>query len=184
MPRGPLPRDGSQRRNAPTIPTTSLPAGGFRGETPRVPTGYKLGRAGRAWWRWAWRQPQAAAWDTGSHYGLARRAQLEDDLVALELVDDLDLVAVLNAGDDDELRRTIRKLEFAIARLRSLAAGELAVMKEARELDRRYGLDPKALAELRWKIVSEGDADDAKPRAKSPKVRRLHAVDPAAAAAG
>jgi hypothetical protein len=126
MSRGPLPNPNARRRNAPTIPTTVLPAGGRKGPAPRVPATYKLMTAGKAWWRWAWSLPQAAAWDTGSHYALARRAQLEDTLAAL-------------AVDD--------------------ARGRLSILKEMRELDRRFGLDPKALAELRWTIAEEAPAE-------------------------
>jgi len=76
---GPLPKAAGQRRrrNAPTIPTTKLPAGGREGQPPKCP--YQLGRAGRAWWTWAWHTPQAAAWSDGDLFALARRARLEDD---------------------------------------------------------------------------------------------------------
>jgi hypothetical protein len=140
MSRGPLPDPNSRRRNKPTIPTTSLPAGGRKGRIPKVPASYALLTAGTAWWRWAWTLPQAAAWDDGSHYALARRAQLEDTMAAL-------------AVDD--------------------ARGRLSVLKEMRELDRRFGLDPKAMAELRWTIVAE-EAPAAKPAPA--RKRHLRAV--------
>lgn len=75
---GPLPKPADQRRrrNAPTIPTTRLPASGFDGSIPRCPM--RLGKAGRAWWRWAWRTPQAAAWSPGAVYSVALRASLQD----------------------------------------------------------------------------------------------------------
>jgi hypothetical protein len=140
MSRGPLPNPNARRRNAPTIPTTNLPAGGRKGRIPKVPESYKLLTAGESWWRWAWHLPQAVAWDDGSHYALARRAQLEDTMAAL-------------AVDD--------------------ARGRLSVLKEMRELDRRFGLDPKAMAELRWTIVAE-EAPEKKPAA--PARRHLRAV--------
>ena len=62
MPRGPAPKPNARRRNAPTIPTTELPAAGVKGRAPKPPKGYEFGPAGKAWWGWAWRQPQAAAW--------------------------------------------------------------------------------------------------------------------------
>lgn len=74
--RGPLPNPDRRRRNAPTIPTTELPAGGYRGTMPSSP--YRLGVRGRAWWKWAWRTPQAAAWGESARYVVARRALLED----------------------------------------------------------------------------------------------------------
>ena len=52
---GPLPTDDKRRRNAPTIPTTKLPAAGRKGRVPKVPPAYTLGDAGAAWWKWAWR---------------------------------------------------------------------------------------------------------------------------------
>lgn len=81
---GPLPSPDRRRRNAPTIPTTSLPVGGRRGETPAVPSWVVLGEAGLAWWVWAWGTPQAAAWDAGSVSVVARRASLEDRFAAAD----------------------------------------------------------------------------------------------------
>ncbi len=77
---GPLPNDKRRRRNAPTIPTTVLPLDGFSGPVPKVPPFVELGKAGRAWWRWAWTTPQAAAWSPGHEVAIARRASLEDDM--------------------------------------------------------------------------------------------------------
>lgn len=75
---GPLPEKTKRRRNEPTFPTTRLPVSGYRGPIPSAPKSIKLGDAGRAWWRWAWRTPQAAAWNAGHVWNVARRAQLED----------------------------------------------------------------------------------------------------------
>lgn len=83
MPRGPLPSPTRRRTNAPTIPTTVLPAAGRKGSIPKVPAHVVLGDAGRAWWRWAWRTPQAAGWDAGALMAVARRAWLEDQLAAV-----------------------------------------------------------------------------------------------------
>jgi len=74
--RGPLPDPNRRRTNAPTIPTTVLPAGGFDGPIPDPPV--ELGIRGAMWWVWAWRTPQAAAWSSGDVYTLARRAGIED----------------------------------------------------------------------------------------------------------
>lgn len=73
---GPLPNPNARRRNQPTKPSSDLPRGGRRGAVPKCP--YSLGDAGKAWWVWAWRLPQAVKWDEGSLYFVARRAQLED----------------------------------------------------------------------------------------------------------
>lgn len=184
MARGPLPDPDRQRRNRPTIPTTKLPAAGYSGQVPEP--AYELHDAGARWWAWAWTLPQAAAWDDGAVVALSRRARLEDDLAALELVDDVDLAELLHVDLDDRraTREAVRNLEFTLGRLKALAGGRLALMKEMRELDRRLGLDPKALAELRWSIVdSDGHGEAAQPRGPAPaKKRHLRAVDRSAAA--
>lgn len=94
MARGPLPDPQRRRRNAPTIQTTTLPAGGREGAAPRAPAGRKLGKAGRAWWKWAWSTPQATQW-AGALYVVATRAQLEDALAAVQPDDARGLVAAL-----------------------------------------------------------------------------------------
>jgi hypothetical protein len=185
MSRGPLPQPGARRRNAPTIQSTSLPADGRKGRTPKCP--YALRAAGTRWWRWAWRLPQAAKWDDGALYAVARRAQLEDDLAALEDVD-LDelsdvLLDLVHADEDiKRVQTAVRNLEFGVRRLKGLAGGRLGVMKEMRELDGKLGLSPKALADLRWMIAQS--EEDAAPTTGPAQVRRLRAVDPSAATAG
>lgn len=166
---GPLPKSSGQRRrvNAPTIPTTNLPASGRVGPVPKPPRWVSLGPAGLAWWRWAWRTPQAVAWSAGHEAALARRAELEDDVAALARVDGLDL-----SGVDD--REGTERVVSALARL---ASGKLSLLKEMRELDDRFGLTPKAMAALRWTIVTD---EEKKPAAQPATVRRLRAVDPAA----
>lgn len=114
---GPLPHPQRVRRNAPTIPTTNLPAGGRQGAAPKPPKWMQLDAAARAWWAWAWSTPQAAGWSEGDLVTLARRARLEDVLC------------------DDP--------------------ANMAVSREARELDDRFGLTPKGMAQLRWKIVAD-----------------------------
>lgn len=170
MPPGPLPKPNARRRNAPTIPTTDLPASGRKGAAPAEPSGYEFGEDARAWWSWAWKTPQAAGWSKGDLYTVARRAVLEDDLAALRRVetDDFDLAEMLGDEDGEALR-------YLISRLKSLATGELQIGKEARELDDRLGLTPKGMAALRWKIVD--DSAQAKSRStKRTSGPRLKAV--------
>lgn len=179
---GPLPNRQRRRRNPPAIPTTNLPVGGRGGRVPAVPEAYPLKKAGRAWWKWAWKTPQAAAWDTGSIYTVVRRAQLEDDLALIDHFDPFDLAELL--GMDDE-NKAVRELAFIIGRLKGLAGGRIAILKEMRELDNKLGLNPEALAKLRWKIVApEEDQKQSAPKRLPANVRRLPAVDPAAAASG
>lgn len=143
---GPLPNPRRRRRNAPTIPTTDLPAGGRQGPAPKVPKHYPLGEAGRAWWKWAWSTPQAAAWDPGDLYSLARRAQLEDQLATLAAANDIewDLTAVLQLST------------FC----RQVVGAESTIKREMLELDDRFGLTAKAREQLRWKIVADEIEDD------------------------
>ena len=182
---GPLPNPQRRRRNPPAVPTTTLPASGRKGRPPNLPVGYALAKAGREWWKWAWGTPQAAAWDAGARYVVARRASLEDDLAVLDKFDPFELADLLGV---EESERT-RELGFIIGRLKALAGDRVKVMKEMRELDSRLGLTPEALAKLRWTIQADAAEDAPKP-ARHPggppksNVRRLRALDPAAAAAG
>ena len=172
--RGPLPDPNSRRRNAPTIPSTSLPAEGRKGRAPAVPGEYALAKAGRAWWVAAWKTPQAANWDTGAMYVVARRASLEDDLAILDHFEPFDLAEFLGIPPDEALRN----LEFIIGKLKSMAGGRLAVMKEMRELEAQLGLGPKAMAALRWIIVEskEETAGTSKPKSGGGK-KKPKAID-------
>lgn len=145
---GPLPNPNRRRRNQPTIATTALPAGGRQDPAPKQPTWIRLGGAGKAWWRWAWKTPQAAAWPSGSEVVVARRASLEDDMATADS-----------------------------------PSAKLAAAREARELDDRLGLTPKAMLALRWSIAPDevGAARAAKAEEPAPR-RRLAAVDHGAVA--
>lgn len=174
MSRGPLPNPNARRRNAPTIAATTLPAGGYQGPIPDPPEGYDFLEFARAWWVWAWRTPQAAAFGPGSLYALARRAKLEDDLWLLERADEFDLTELLNIGED---REALNRLEMVVRKLKALAGGSVSILKEMRELDKRFGLDPKALAENRWTVVEPEPEPEEKPGGG--EVRKLRAVDAA-----
>lgn len=165
--RGPLPDPNARRRNAPTIPTTNLPASGFAGPTPSIPSWVKLGKSGKAWWRWAWSTPQAAAWGAGVGQEplVARRASLEDDLTYLDTV--VNGVSL----DDLENDEQYRELAAAMRRVAAMASGRLQVMREMRELDDRLGLTPKGMAALRWTVVAD-KVEDAKP-ASAPGVASI-----------
>lgn len=161
MPRGPLPSDQKRRRNAPTIPTTSLPPDGFDAPTPTPPASTDLGPAGAEWWNWAWHTPQAAAWDAGALYAIARRASLEDDLAVVGNLESLDALDLANA--------TPPAFRAMVLRLAGLATSRLTICREMRELDDRLGLTPKAMAQLRWKITDDGE--ERQPRSTQPAGR-------------
>lgn len=149
---GPLPAENRRRRNVPTVPTTKLPVGGRTGPAPRPPSWAKLGKIGRAWWKWAWTTPQACAWAPGHEVMIARRASLEDDLAAVGTVTSLELSELLDADADDNAAA----LRSLLQRLAGLASGRLAICREMRELDDRLGLTPKGMAALRWTVVEQG----------------------------
>jgi hypothetical protein len=174
---GPIPDPNARRRNKPTIPTTRLPAGGRQDPAPECP--YELAEAGATFWAWAWALPQAAAWDDGALYAIARRAKLEDDVAALVFSDYFDLDDLLAGAD----REAIVRVTQALLTLKRCATGKVTLEREMRELDNKLGLSPEAMARLRWTIV-----DDELPQAAEPKrvvARRaaethLRAVDPGA----
>jgi hypothetical protein len=172
--RGPLPTGDAVRRNKPTIPTSTLPASGREDPIPDPPAEYFFGPAAEDWWAWAWRTPQACAWDDGALFVVARRAQLEDDASVLENVDiDFDFLI------GDEPGEAARNLGFLVGKLKALAGGKMGVLREMRELDDRLGLTPRGLAANRWKIV-DVDENQKGPAAPGPGAgggrRRLTAV--------
>lgn len=172
MSRGPLPAKNARRRNAPTIPTTSLPVTGRTGPIPRPPKWVALGPAGAAWWRWAWRTPQASGWSPGHEAYVAKRASLEDDLAVLDVVDcgSFEMLDLLGTED-------ARAFKALIGRLAGLATGRLAVIKVMMELDNRLGLNPKGMADLRWEVVNveappaEDETDEVEQRRQDRRAR-------------
>lgn len=170
---GPLPDPNARRRNK-RKPGTPLPLDGPMGPAPKCP--YDLGKPGKKWWKWAWKLPQATAWDDGTLYFAARRAQLEDDLAALDFTDYTDLVDLL-AGADDE---AISRVEWALGTLKKAAGGKRAIEKEMREMDNKLGLNPKAFADLRWVLeVPDDEPKTGKSSGAGASVTRLRAVDAA-----
>jgi len=133
-----LPDPRHRHRNAPTIPTTDLPATTGAGEAPQYPEWMSLGDAGEAWWRWAWRTPQAHAW--GHHMGMepviARRATLEDELAVMELADGLSRSRVMREMRelDDRLGLTPKGLASLRWRIVTTDADEVS---DADEVARR-----------------------------------------------
>jgi hypothetical protein len=70
-----------------------------------------------------------------------------------------------------------------IGRLKAMASGRLGGDEGDARARRRLGLNPEALAKLRWTISDGGESKPVAPVAPVPAGRpRLRAVDPAAAA--
>jgi hypothetical protein len=124
---------------------------------------YVLGDAGRAWWDWAWKTPQAKKWDAGVLFTVARRAMLEDVIEMLEAVEDFDLESFM-AQDPVE---AVGQLKWMLETLKAAAGGVLAVSREMRELESQLGFGAKSMAALGWK------PDEEKP--KGSKVDELRA---------
>lgn len=84
---GPLPNPQSRKSQdgKATVPTTDLPLAGYAGPIPDLPAWVELDDAGLAFWAWAWRTPQAAAWDDGAVMAVARRAALESAFYRLAM---------------------------------------------------------------------------------------------------
>jgi hypothetical protein len=184
--RGPLSKPAAKRvrRNQPTVPTRALPASGFAGPYPRIPKGVELGEAGRIWWRWAWRTPQAAAWDAGTHIALARRAQLEDIDAALDQVEGIDVSYALSLAREGEVVDAIQTLRWLVKQMAGLAGGRLAVYAKMLDLDRQFGLTTRSFYDLHFEIVAE-EAPKAEPAPAGDipsGPRRLRAVDRGAVA--
>lgn len=156
---GPLPNPQRRRRNAPTVPTTTLPASGRKGRPPNCP--YELGRDGAAWWRWAWTLPQAVAWSRGDLFAIARRARLEDDIAAFDFSDGMELAELLSCESAENAKR----IEWALVALKRAAGSKLSIEKEMRELDAKLGLTPESMARLRWTIVDDSADEPAPTRA-------------------
>jgi hypothetical protein len=127
----------------------------------------ELGEPGARWWAWAWGLPQAAKWDAGTLYFVARRAVLEDHAAALSFPDPLDVGDLFDEGNKEAARR----VEWALNLLRRSATGEVTLMREMRELDNRLGLNPKAMADLRWSV-----GEEEAPEKKAAEVRKLRVV--------
>lgn len=155
MPRGPLPDPNAQRRNAPTIPVTELPAEGYQGEIPDVPCWVTLEAAGARYWSWAWRTQEAAAWGTGAVSVVARRAALEDDLAAIELATHHDLGGILESAWDRDKEDFIDLVSSTFRVLGKLAGGKARISAEMLKMDEQLGLTPKARAQLRWTVKGE-----------------------------
>lgn len=83
--RGPLPNPNgrSRARAKSTYEQNALPAAGRKGAVPKPPDWVTLGEAGMAWWRWAWKTPQAVKWSKADYPLIARRASMEDAFYAL-----------------------------------------------------------------------------------------------------
>lgn len=88
------------RTNVHDVPTLRLPAAGRTGRTPLPPAWLVLGPAGRAWWRFAWRSPQATVWLDSFAPAVARRALLEDMLVDADVKSRLTVMREANQLED------------------------------------------------------------------------------------
>lgn len=145
MPR--LPDPSARRPNQGKLPTSVLPINGRAGDPPDVPEWITLGEAGLAWWEWAWRTPQAAAWSSGDVVTVARRASMEDDLAALDVLE--------SPGLDELLGESAKQVTALLRRMQSLAGGRASISRAMLDIEDRLGVTPKSRAALRWTIVDD-----------------------------
>jgi hypothetical protein len=130
---GPLPdpNKSERRRRKPwELASHRLPAAGRQGPAPKPPQ--PLAGAALAWWQWAWKTPQACAWDVSTLYIVHRRAGIEGELAE-------------NAEAPVETP----------AEAKHLATAHVSLSRAADALDDKLGLSPKGLAMLRWTIEGE-----------------------------
>ena len=93
MPVPPKPPGTRRRRNVQGVkPDHQLPISGRKGRIPKPPL--PLGASGEAFWRAAWRTPQACTWHDGVTYSLARLAQLIDEYDQAQFVDERNKLGV------------------------------------------------------------------------------------------
>lgn len=78
--RGPLPKPAGARTPAESQPiqSSTLPASGRVGRTPRLPAGVSLGERGQAMWKEVWRSPAATRWHWSDAPTVARLCQLRE----------------------------------------------------------------------------------------------------------
>jgi hypothetical protein len=119
---------------------------------------YALGEAGSAWWAWAWSTPQAAKWDAGALYTVARRAALEDMAAVLDDVEAFDVESFMSQDPVE----AVKSLKWLLETLKASATGFTGLSKEMRELEGQLGLGAKSMHALGWK-----------PEESKPKVSKL-----------
>lgn len=146
MPPGPAPKPTEDRRrtNEPTFGWTDLPAAGREGPPPAMSDDHDYSEFAE-WWADLWSSPQAEAWDQSGRtmFGYLECKRL------------LNTIEIVQRADGREL---------AVP-----AAPRTAILAEMRQIEDRHGLNPKAMMQLRWRIV-DGVAPAVKP--KKPPARR------------
>jgi len=145
MPGASYPKPDAERRNRNPAEYgwTDLPATGRQGPPPPMPDVVDYSELAD-WWADLWSSPQAAAWDqTGrTLHGLLHAKWL---LTEVEVVER-------------------NGLELAVP-----GAPRAAILAEMRQIEDRHGLNPKAMLQLRWRIV---DADTVTATTTKPKTTR------------
>lgn len=145
-----------------------IPPGGS--DVPDCP--YDLGAAGTAWWAWAWASPQAARWDEGALYTVARRAVVEDLAAALDDVEAFDVESFMA----EEPVEAVKQLRWLLETLKASATGFVGLSKEMRELEGQLGFGAKSMVALGWSGSSsgtDGEEEDEVERARKRRAERI-----------
>lgn len=141
------PKPDAERRNKSPheFGWTDLPAAGRQGPPPPMPDTEDYGEL-EEWWADLWSSPQATAWDQSGR-------TLHGLLHAKWLLTETEVVV-----------RDGRELAVA-------AAPRASLLSEMRQIEDRHGLNPKAMLQLRWRIVP-GEVAGSAPKAKKRAPRR------------
>ena len=123
MPPTPKPSSQRRRRNKDAQPST-LPAAGFSGPIPKLPSKSPAWlKLTKDWWTTIWRSPMATRWEDADVPSLVRLARLVD---------------TVNRSDGQKSW---------------MGSQQANLLSEIRQLEDRYGLSPKSRASLRWEIA-------------------------------
>lgn len=149
------PEPGSINRG-PTIPQTSLPDQGYQGEIPdpiRPLDGYA-----KVYWDWAWSTPQAAMWDKGTAGAVTTLSEIHRDIEALEsmsgIASKMSFYDLLECTDPS-MGPVAKQLGDLFGGLLKMVTNKKGLVAEARSYESVLGLNPKAMSDMRWKVLKE-----------------------------
>jgi len=136
---GPLPDDNARRRNAPTLPTDSLPVDGLTVDPPDPIE--DLGDVEQRYYVWAWSTPAAAAWHSSDAEIVAEWARLK---------------AYVSRTMRGEVTKQVGEFEVAV----DLSS---AVLTQITNREDRLMLSPMARKKARAKIVAPKSEESTSP---------------------
>lgn len=127
MARPEKPAEQRRNRSANRREWTVLPFDGREGPAPKLPAWREWDRSTLDWWDELWASPQAVMWDQSGRT-LHALAILQDDLIV-----------------------TARKPGA------SSSAALTTLVAQMRQIQARHGLDPRAMADMKWRVGEPGE---------------------------